>query len=94
MSVVDAALRDLESLGGKAASSALAETALALARELDDPDNSATSKSMCAKSMVDVLRELRSLAPPAKENDDLDDLAARRSVRLARGAAAADLSRS
>jgi hypothetical protein len=38
MSVVDAVAGELESLGGGAAGSALAATALALARELDDPE--------------------------------------------------------
>jgi hypothetical protein len=93
VSVVAAVQGDLRSLGVKAASSGLAETALALARELDDDSNSATSKSMCAKSMIDVLRELRLIAPPVKESDDIDDLAGRRSARRARGAAAQDSAR-
>lgn len=91
MSVIEAVQGDLERLGPKAARSGLAAVALALAAELDG-DNSATSKSMCAKSMVDVLRELRLLAPPKLEADDLDDLTARRLAR--RSAAAASSARS
>jgi hypothetical protein len=66
----------------------LEATAQALAVELDDAGNSATSKSMCAKSMIDVVRELRAVAPSQEAKDDLDDLAARREKRLARSAAA------
>lgn len=80
MSVVDSLRAELEALGPRGAGSTLAATALALAAELD-ADNSATSKSMCAKSMVDVLRELRVLAPPKPEVDNLDDLTARRMAR-------------
>jgi hypothetical protein len=75
------------------AGSTLAATALSLAVELDG-DNSATSKSMCAKALADVMRELRALAPPRKENDDVTDLARKRDERLARGSAAPDSSRS
>lgn len=89
MSVEAAVARDLKQFGREARDSALAATALALAAELDDPSNSATSKSMCAKSMVDVLRELRAVAPPKREADDLDDLTARRKVRRAVAATAA-----
>ena len=81
MSVVEAVERDLKGLGPKAADTSLAATALALARELDEPGNSATSKSMCAKSMVEVLRELRALMPAKQEADQLDDLTARREAR-------------
>jgi hypothetical protein len=66
-----------------AANSAMAATALALARELDAPGNSATSKSMCAKALVDVLRELRALAPPAEEETELDRRRREREQRLA-----------
>ena len=66
------------------ASSGLAALALALAREMDEPDNSATSKSMCAGQLRDVLDRLRELTPAADEKDALDDLARRRSERIAR----------
>jgi hypothetical protein len=88
VSVVEAVERDLAALGSGAKDSTLAATALALARELDDA-NSATSKSMCAKAMVEVLRELRSLAPPKRKKDKVDDIAAQRERRRARSATAA-----
>lgn len=91
MSVVAALRAELKALGPKGADSTLAATALSLAAELD-ADNSATSKSMCAKSMVDVLRELRLIVPPKQEADNLDDLTARRAAR--RSAAAARSARS
>ena len=79
--VVTAVERDLKALGPDAKGSTLAATALALARELDQPGNSATSKSMCAKSMVEVMREVRALAPAKREADRLDELNARRQAR-------------
>lgn len=66
-----------------AADSALAALALALAAEVDDPGNSATSKSMCAKVLVDALDRLRELAPAQEAGDRLDDLSARRQRRRA-----------
>ena len=94
MSVEAAVSREITALGSKAEGSSLGETALSLARELDDDGNSATSKSMCAKAMVEVLRELRVLAPPKQEADGVTDLNARREARRARSAAAPDSARS
>lgn len=91
MSVVAALRAELKDLGPRGECSTLAATALALAAELD-AGNSATSKSMCAKSMVDVLRELRSLVPPKQEADGVDELNLRRASR--RSAAAAHSARS
>ena len=92
LTVVAAVERDLKALARLdkgLAESPEAATALALARELDDPENSATSKSMCAKQLLECLEALRARAPEAKEDDPLDQLAARRAARLAaRGAAA------
>lgn len=76
--LAEIALRD-ERLAG----SALAASAVALAREIDDPGNSATSKSMCAKALLETLDRLRSLAPQEEANDKLDELATRRSARVA-----------
>ncbi len=81
--VEEAVARDLKGLGAKAARSGLGAAALELARQLDDGDNSATSKSMCAKSLQDVLGVLRALAPAKPEKDRLDELAAQRSRRRA-----------
>lgn len=72
--------------GLDAAGSSAAALALALAREVDDPHNSATSKAMCAGRLLDVLRLLRASAPAENAADRVDDLAARRTVRLARAA--------
>lgn len=88
MSVETAVTSDIELLGPKAAETALAATALALARELDG-NNSATSKSMVAKALIDTMRELRALAPPKQEGDGVDEIAARRDARRSAAAAAA-----
>ena len=92
MSVVEAAERDLAALrevSPELADSAMAATALALAVEIDRPKNSATSKAMCAKVVIDIFEQLRALAPEPEEKEDrLVDLAARRAARLARSATA------
>ena len=62
----------------------MAATVRSMARAIDDPANSATSKSMCAKVLMDALTTLQAMAPPEQENDKLDDLVARRTARLAR----------
>lgn len=64
------------------ASSAVAAGALAMAMELDDPGNSATSKSMCMKALMDAMDHLRALSPVVEEADGLDEIAARRARRL------------
>lgn len=63
--------------------SALAMSALRLAREMDNSGNSATSKSMCAKSLQEAMRELRDLAPVERKKDNIDQLAAKRAKRRA-----------
>lgn len=68
------------------ARSALAASTMALAREMDNAGNSATSKSMCAKALLETLDRLRELLPTDQEADELDDLAARRARRIAGGA--------
>lgn len=85
VSVVDAVNRDLAKLPKEWRDSTFAASALALATEMDSPSNSATSKSMCAKALKETMDRLWELAPPKKERDGLDDLAARRAKR--RGAA-------
>ncbi len=85
-SVIDAAEREVEAIRDRdsdLADSALAASAVALAYEIANPYNSATSKSMCAREMRDTLDRLRELAPEERKADDLDDLAARRAKRLA-----------
>lgn len=95
MSVVDGVERDLEKLGGDLKDSAMAASALALAREMDDPTNSATSKSMCARSLLDVMDRLGQLAPPRKDVDGITDLNSERKRRRAAAGipAATDLPR-
>jgi hypothetical protein len=56
------------------ATSGLATVARALAREIDDRDNSATSKSMCAKALQDILAQLSELAPPEEARDGVDEI--------------------
>lgn len=90
-SVTAAVRRDLAQIAVRdadLAQSALAASALAMAAELDTSGNSATSKAMCAKALLDTLDRIRELLPPEQEADRLDDLSARRAARLAGGSAA------
>lgn len=85
--VIDAVQRDVDKLPEELAESGLAATAISLAYELEDPFNSATSKSMCAKALGEALAQLRALAPAKQEADKLDDLTARREARRSTAAA-------
>ena len=88
-SVSGAVSRDLARVrrrDAEVAGSALAAAALVLAGELDDPGNSATSKSMCARALKETMDRLWELLPPVEEADRLDDLTSRRQTRLRRGA--------
>lgn len=80
--VVLAVKRDLASMPDEIAQSSLAASALVMAEGLDGA-NSLTSKSMAQGRLQEAMDRLRELAPPAEENDELDDLAARRAKRLA-----------
>ena len=91
MSVVEAMNRDLAEMPKSVSDSVLAATALALAEQLDG-DNSATSKSMCAKALLDTMSALRALAPPKRVKDDVDQLAEKRRARRADVSKTADLS--
>lgn len=87
LTVTGGIVRDLEDIASRSpelSRSGLAMTALALAREMDS-ESSATSKSMCATALVNVMDRLRELAPPDEKRDGLDDLASRRAARLAGG---------
>lgn len=89
MTVHSATVRDLKAIAKRSpdlAESALAATALALAQEIDG-DNSATSKSMCARALTDVLQQLRDIVPPEEKKDAIDELKAKRLAR--RGGTAA-----
>lgn len=80
---VDRDLAVIAKLDKALAQSALAASAQALAREIDDPGNSATSKSMCARALLDALAQLREQIPEHDEKDKLDELSARRTARIA-----------
>lgn len=88
-SVAEAVERDLAVIAKsdkELAQSALAMSALRLAREMDTSDNSATSKSMCARELRDTMDRLRELAPKEEKEDGLDDLSKRRAARRAKRA--------
>lgn len=70
----------------KGADPVLGATALALAAELDDPDNSATSKSMCARALNETMREIRDLCPPEREVTRVDEIREQYEKRRGRSA--------
>ena len=91
MSVLEGVDRELAEVAKRnraLADGALAESARAMARALDNGENSATSRSMCAKELRDTMTALRDLAPPVPERTRLDELGDRRAKRLARKAGA------
>lgn len=75
--------RDLARLPEELREGALAAAAREMGRMLDRPGNSATSKSMCAGKLDELMGRLRELAPPVEEADWLDELAERRARREA-----------
>lgn len=84
VSVVEAVQRDLEALAERdpeLARSAIGAMALSLAAQMDNPENSATSKAGCARALTDTLVQLRELAPPSGGRDGIDELASRRKKR-------------
>lgn len=89
--VLDGTERDIEDIrsrDAKLAESGLAGTALALAFEIEHPFNSATSKSMCAKALLDTMDRLRELCPPEQKADGIDELRDNvRSIRTGKSAA-------
>jgi hypothetical protein len=83
-SVVEAVQADLADLAKRdpdLARSSRAASALVLARELDSPRNSATSKSMCSKALSEAMDRLLELAPPEEEKGRLDEISAEREKR-------------
>lgn len=84
--VVEGVMRDLEGIAArdqKLAGSSYAGAAIAMALEMENPYNSATSKSMCAGKLQEAMDRLRELMPPEETRNELDDLRARRQGRLA-----------
>jgi hypothetical protein len=89
VSVVKAVEVELASLAKRdkpLSESAIAATALAMAREIDEAGNSATSKSMCAARLQEAMDRLRELAPAAQEANKVDELRAKRERRRAKAA--------
>jgi hypothetical protein len=72
-SSVRADLKEAEKNHKGISKSGLAATLLELARQMDD-DNSATSKSMCAKALFEGLDRLREAAPPLPDANPLADI--------------------
>jgi hypothetical protein len=79
-------LRELDVRKPGIAKSALAATALAMARELDDQENTASGMAACARVFDSTMAALRLQArearerptePPPKESDGVADLTAR-----------------
>lgn len=88
MSALEGVERDLAEIARRdtdLALSALAMTAKVLATKIDNPANSATSVSMCAKALVDVMTKLRDLAPPEEKKGTLHGIRAGRTLRLVEG---------
>jgi hypothetical protein len=84
--VEEAVRRDLEDIASRDADlarSTPAALAVCLARELDSAGNSATSKSMNAKALIDAYRLLRDIAPEKETKDSIDELAKARERRRA-----------
>lgn len=89
MSVLEATQRDIAEIAKRdkgLAASGLAALAEQLAKELDSSGNSATSKSMCAKALMDALDRLRDLAPAEQAKGRIDELGSRRAKRRASAA--------
>lgn len=80
MSAQELIRADLDALG---ALDGLGAVALELAGEIDDPDNSATSKANCAKALQAIMGELRDRASRRTVGDSLDELKQRRRARVA-----------
>lgn len=88
--VIDATAAEIETLVKRSpelADSAMAASAIALAYQIENPFNSATSKSMCARELRETMSKLRELAPPEEEGDGIDELSARRATRRTKPAA-------
>ena len=87
MSVTDALRAELAELDRRVkglSGSTLAALALELASAVDDPGNSATSRSMCAKAFLDAMDRLHALVPAEEEVDALDELTRKRQERIGR----------
>jgi len=89
VNVYDSVKSDLDEIAKvdkRLADSGLASLALAMAAEIDNTKNSATSKAMCAGRLHEAMERLRELTPERREADELDDLRAKREKRRAKAA--------
>ena len=77
--IVTAVLADLDRWG--LTHTALAASALDMARILDDPATNPTPRSMLHAQLRMTLTELAKLAPPEAVNDGIDELSKKRDER-------------
>lgn len=85
MSVLEATRRDLAAIGRRQktlATGGLAASALALARTLDDSETAPAARAACAKTLAEILAQLREQAPPAQVRDRVDSLQRRAGAKL------------
>lgn len=78
-SIEESVFADLNRWG--LAGTALAASALDMARILDDPDVNPTPRSMLHAQLRMTLTELAKLAPPEAVNDGIDELSEQRDKR-------------
>lgn len=84
--MIDATEGEIESwrtVAPKVAASAYAAAAVAMAYEVEDPYNGATSKAYCAKELRETMTLLRGMLPVEKKNDGVNDIERKREERLA-----------
>lgn len=86
VAALDRELAELRKRAPELADSALAASARVIAGVLDDPTNSATSRSMCARALNETLERLYELMPAKEKKDRIDELTKRREQRRARTA--------
>lgn len=78
-SIEKSVLADLERWG--LTHTALAASALDMARTLDDPETKPTPRSMLHAQLRMTLTELAKLAPPEEADDGIDELSKKRDAR-------------
>lgn len=84
VSAVEADLALIRLRDPKVADSGIAAGALRMAQELEDPYNSATSKSQCMKALHQAMDRLLELSPPGQETKGkLHELKEKRAERQA-----------
>lgn len=79
--VESAVRRDLRSLDAGVRRSGLAESALALARRMDDPEQSDRDAATVARELRSTMAALRAVRPAVQRKDKVDEVAARRAAR-------------